>query len=99
MSVYLREIIGSVDFESSKSSLSLALGKDIAGKPVVIDLAKLPHLLVGGTTGSGKSVCINTMILSLLYKNEPERLRLVLIDRRRWSFRSIRTSRICCARW
>ena len=80
LSVYLREIIGSVDFESSKSSLSLALGKDIAGKPVVIDLAKLPHLLVGGTTGSGKSVCINTMILSLLYKNEPERLRLVLID-------------------
>lgn len=80
LSVYLREIIGSVDFESSKSPLSLALGKDIAGKPVVIDLAKLPHLLVGGTTGSGKSVCINTMILSLLYKNEPDRLRLVLID-------------------
>ena len=80
LSVYLREIIGSVDFESSKSPLSLALGKDIAGKPVVVDLAKLPHLLVGGTTGSGKSVCINTMILSLLYKNEPDRLRLVLID-------------------
>lgn len=80
LAVYLREIIGSIDFESSKSPLSLALGKDIAGKPVVIDLAKLPHLLVGGTTGSGKSVCINTMILSLLYKNEPDRLRLVLID-------------------
>ncbi len=80
LAVYLREIIGSVDFESSKSPLSLALGKDIAGRPVVVDLAKLPHLLVGGTTGSGKSVCINTMILSLLYKNEPDRLRLVLID-------------------
>ena len=80
LAVYLKEIIGSTDFETSKSSLSLALGKDIAGKPVVVDLARMPHLLVGGTTGSGKSVCINTMILSLLYKSPPERLRLVLID-------------------
>lgn len=80
LAVYLREIIGSSDFTESRSSLSLALGKDIAGKPVVVDLAKLPHLLVGGTTGSGKSVCINTMILSLLYKSTPDRLRLVLID-------------------
>lgn len=80
LAVYLKEIIGSPEFEQSKSSLSLALGKDIAGRPVVIDLAKMPHLLVGGTTGSGKSVCINTMILSLIYKSPPERLRLVLID-------------------
>ena len=80
LAVYLKEIIGSPDFTESKSSLSLALGKDIAGKPVVVDLAKMPHLLVGGTTGSGKSVCINTMILSLLYKSSPDRLRLVLID-------------------
>lgn len=80
LAVYLKEIIGSPDFAESKSSLSLALGKDIAGKPVVVDLARMPHLLVGGTTGSGKSVCINTMILSLLYKSTPDRLRLVLID-------------------
>lgn len=80
LAVYLKEIIGSADFSESKSSLSLALGKDIAGKPVVVDLARMPHLLVGGTTGSGKSVCINTMILSLLYKSTPDRLRLVLID-------------------
>ena len=80
LAVYLKEIIGSPDFTESKSALSLALGKDIAGKPVVVDLAKMPHLLVGGTTGSGKSVCINTMILSLLYKSSPDRLRLVLID-------------------
>ena len=80
LAVYLKEILGSSEFVDSKSSLSLALGKDIAGKPVVVDLAKMPHLLVGGTTGSGKSVCINTMILSLLYKSTPDRLRLVLID-------------------
>lgn len=80
MAVYLSEIIGSSEFENAKSALSLALGKDIAGRPVVIDLAKLPHLLVGGTTGSGKSVCINTMILSLIYKSDPDHLRLVLID-------------------
>ncbi len=80
MAVYLSEIIGSDEFNKARSSLSLALGKDIAGKPVVIDLAKLPHLLVGGTTGSGKSVCINTMILSLIYKSDPDHLRLVLID-------------------
>ena len=62
------------------SALTLALGKDIAGHPVVIDLAKTPHLLVAGTTGSGKSVGINAMILSMLFRNSPKRLRLVLID-------------------
>lgn len=80
MAVYLSEVIGSSEFENARSALSLAIGKDIAGRPVVIDLAKLPHLLVGGTTGSGKSVCINTMILSLIYKSDPDHLRLVLID-------------------
>lgn len=80
LAVYLKEILGSPAFAESKAPLSLALGKDISGKPVVVDLAKMPHLLVGGTTGSGKSVCINTMILSLLYKCTPDKLRLVLID-------------------
>ncbi|HEX2147871.1 MAG TPA: DNA translocase FtsK [Pseudorhizobium sp.] len=78
--VYLREMIGSKDFESSKAKLSMALGKTIGGEPVVADLAKMPHLLVAGTTGSGKSVAINTMILSLLYRYTPEKCRLIMID-------------------
>lgn len=78
--VRLKEIIRSEAFEKSRSPLTLALGKDIAGRPVVIDLAKTPHLLVAGTTGSGKSVGINAMILSMLYRNSPRDLRLVLID-------------------
>ena len=96
MAVYLREIIGSEDYEKSKSALSLALGKDIAGKPVVVDLAKMPHLLVGGTTGSGKSVAINTMILSLLFKSDPDHLRLVLIDPKTVESPCIRIFHTCC---
>ena len=80
MAVYLSEVIGGKEFKESKSLLTLALGKDIAGNPLIIDLARMPHMLVGGTTGSGKSVCINSMILSLLYKCDPSQLRLVLID-------------------
>lgn len=79
-SVYLSEVIGSRQFRESSSSLSLALGMDVAGTPVVADLAKKPHILMGGSAGSGKSVCIHAMILSLLYKCTPDRLRLVLID-------------------
>ena len=78
--VRLSEIIGSQAYEKSKSVLTVALGKDIAGNPIVADLAKMPHLLVAGTTGSGKSVGINAMILSLLYKAEPSQVRLILID-------------------
>ncbi len=78
--IYLREIIESDIFKNSKSPLTLALGKDIVGKPFVTDLKKLPHLLIAGTTGSGKSVGINAMILSLLYKNSPDTLRVVMID-------------------
>ena len=78
--VRLEEIVGSQTYHSSASLLTLALGKDIAGKPVVADLAKMPHLLVAGTTGSGKSVGINAMILSLLYKADPADVRLILID-------------------
>lgn len=78
--VRLSEIIGSELFNSHSSALAVALGKDIAGNPVVADVAKMPHLLVAGTTGSGKSVGINTMILSLLYKAEPSEVRLILID-------------------
>jgi len=78
--VRLTEIVGSKVYGDSPSSLTVALGKDIAGKPVVADLAKMPHLLVAGTTGSGKSVGINATILSLLYKSDPADVRLILID-------------------
>jgi len=78
--VSLRELLSSSDFESGKSRLTMALGKDIGGAPVMSDLAKMPHLLVAGTTGSGKSVGINTMILSLLYRLTPDQCRLILVD-------------------
>ena len=78
--IYLREIFDSSEFRDSKAALAIALGKDVVGKPVVEDLALLPHLLIAGTTGSGKSVGLNAMILSLLYKNTPSNLRLIMID-------------------
>jgi len=78
--IYLREILESSIFKKSKSPLTLALGKDIVGSPFVTDLKKLPHLLIAGTTGSGKSVGINAMILSLLYKNSPDELKFLMID-------------------
>ncbi|GAA7433588.1 DNA translocase FtsK [Helicobacter pylori] len=78
--IYLREILESELFQKASSPLTLALGKDIVGNPFITDLKKLPHLLIAGTTGSGKSVGVNAMILSLLYKNHPEQLKLVMID-------------------
>jgi S-DNA-T family DNA segregation ATPase FtsK/SpoIIIE len=78
--VSLREVIESESYEKSESVLTLALGKDIAGVPVAAELSKMPHLLVAGTTGSGKSVAINAMVLSMLYKATPQQLRLIMID-------------------
>ena len=78
--VYLRELLSSTDFEKARAPLTLALGKTIGGEPVMADLAKMPHLLIAGTTGSGKSVGLNTMILSLLYRMPPELCRLIMID-------------------
>jgi S-DNA-T family DNA segregation ATPase FtsK/SpoIIIE len=78
--IYLREILESDIFKKAKSPLTIALGKDIVGAPFVTDLKKLPHLLIAGTTGSGKSVGINAMILSLLYRNSPDELKFVMID-------------------
>ncbi|RUW81811.1 DNA translocase FtsK, partial [Mesorhizobium sp. M1E.F.Ca.ET.063.01.1.1] len=78
--VYLREIMASRDFETTKAKLALALGKTINGEAVIVDIAKMPHVLVAGTTGSGKSVAINTMILSLLYRLTPQECRLIMID-------------------
>ncbi|OHC75746.1 MAG: cell division protein FtsK [Rhodospirillales bacterium RIFCSPLOWO2_12_FULL_58_28] len=78
--VHLRELVASEDFEQSSGKLPLALGKDISGAPVLVDLTRMPHLLIAGTTGAGKSVAINTMILSILYKQTPEECRLIMID-------------------
>jgi S-DNA-T family DNA segregation ATPase FtsK/SpoIIIE len=78
--VYLREMLSSTDFEKMKGKLPICLGKTIGGEPIIADLAKMPHLLIAGTTGSGKSVGINTFILSLLYQMTPEQCRLIMID-------------------
>jgi len=78
--VSFREVLSSDEFQRSVSPLTVALGKDISGKPVVADIAKMPHLLVAGTTGSGKSVGVNSMILSLLYKSRPDEVRLIMVD-------------------
>jgi S-DNA-T family DNA segregation ATPase FtsK/SpoIIIE len=78
--VYFREMLGSTDYTESQAKLPLCLGKTIGGEPVVVDLARMPHLLIAGTTGSGKSVAINTMILSLLYRLTPEQCRLIMVD-------------------
>ena len=78
--VTLREVIESEQFKNHKSKLAVALGKDISGAPVIMDLAKMPHLLIAGATGAGKSVCINTLIVSLMYKADPNEVKLVMID-------------------
>lgn len=82
-SVYLQEILSSQAFKSSAQRLTIALGKDITGAPFVTDLAKMPHLLVAGATGTGKSVCLNSMIISLLYKSSPDMVRFLMIDPKR----------------
>ncbi len=78
--VTLREVIESDEFKNHKSKLAVALGKDVSGKPIIMDLAKMPHLLIAGATGAGKSVCINTLIVSLLYKADPNEVKLVMVD-------------------
>lgn len=78
--VTMRELIDSKEFKHEKSKLTVVLGRDISGNIVATDLAKMPHLLIAGTTGSGKSVCVNSILLSLLYKGSPDEVKLVLID-------------------
>lgn len=79
-SVYLRDLIESKEFKESPSNVSFGAGKDIAGKTIVADIAKMPHMLIAGATGSGKSVCINTIIMSILYKAKPEDVRMIMVD-------------------
>lgn len=85
-SVSMREVIDSVDFNAQKSLLSAGLGKDIAGKTVFCDIAKMPHLLIAGTTGSGKSVCMNSIIVSILYRANPEEVKFLMIDPKKVEF-------------
>src|SRR3546814_3461118 len=86
--VYLRELLASDAYDRSAHKLALMLGKDIGGTPVIADLARMPHLLVAGTTGSGKSVAVNTMILSLLYRLPPEKVRFIMVDPKMLELRS-----------
>ncbi len=76
----MRDVLDCSDFKDARGGIPVGLGKDIAGKPVITDLAKMPHLLVAGTTGSGKSVCVNTLISSILFSRKPEEVKLLLID-------------------
>ncbi len=78
--VMLRDLLESPEFQNSPSKISFAVGKDIGGKTVVADIAKMPHVLIAGATGSGKSVCINTLIMSVLYKADPDEVKLIMID-------------------
>ena len=86
ISVMLRDVLGTDAYQNHKSKLAVGLGKDIAGHEIVIDLAKMPHLLIAGTTGSGKSVCVNTLIASLLFRTTPEEVKLIMIDPKKVEF-------------
>jgi len=79
-SVYFRELVESKEFKESQSAISFGVGKDIAGKTIIADIAKMPHMLIAGATGSGKSVCINTIIMSILYKARPDEVKLIMVD-------------------
>lgn len=81
--VYLRELVANERFSSAASKLTASLGEDVAGEPIYLDIAKMPHLLIAGATGQGKSVCINSMLVSLLYKAKPDEVKLILIDPKR----------------
>ena len=78
--MHLREVLESEEFENSESKLTIALGKDVAGNTQLADIAKMPHVLIAGSTGSGKSVCINTIITSIIYKAKPSEVKLVMVD-------------------
>ena len=83
--VRLREVMQTADFVNHKSKLAIALGRDVAGHPMVVDLAKMPHMLIAGATGTGKSVSINSLFISLLYRNTPQDVKLLLSIQKEWS--------------
>ena len=93
--VRIHDVIDSVEFNKSKSRISFAVGKDISGKCIIGDIAKFPHLLIAGTTGSGKSVCMNSLIISLLFKAKPEEVRLIMVDPKWSSWASTTVFLIC----
>lgn len=97
--VSMRELIDTPEFGKQRSMLSVGLGRDISGDAVYCDVAKMPHLLIAGTTGSGKSVCMNSIIVSILYRAKPDEVKLVLIDPKKWSLASIPAFPICWCRW
>ena len=97
--VVLSDVLKSSQYDTDTSLLALGLGKDISGQPVVVDLASMPHLLVAGTTGSGKSVAINAMILSLLYKASSSDVRMIMIDPKMLELSVYEVSRIFSRRW
>jgi S-DNA-T family DNA segregation ATPase FtsK/SpoIIIE len=96
--VYLRDLLSSNDYDKTSSILPMALGETIGGEPYIADLAKMPHLLIAGTTGSGKSVGVNAMILSILYKLPPEKCRFIMIDPKMLELSSMTASRTCWPR-
>ena len=96
--VSMRELIDSSKFKSAKSKLSVVLGKDISGNTIVTDLAKMPHLLIAGTTGSGKSVCVNSILISLLYKATPDEVKLYLSTLKWLNFQNIKQFHTCLSR-
>ncbi len=93
--VHLRDIIDSPEFKNASSRLTFAIGKNIGGEAIVGDISKLPHMLVAGTTGSGKSVCLNSLILSILYKATPDEVRFIMIDPKMVEFRVYNGIRTC----
>lgn len=95
----MRELIDTPEFGKQRSMLSVGLGRDISGDAVYCDVAKMPHLLIAGTTGSGKSVCMNSIIVSILYRAKPDEVKLVLIDPKKWSLASIPAFPIYWCRW
>ena len=97
--VSIRELIDSKEFRNAASKISFAVGKDISGRNVIANLKEMPHLLIAGATGSGKSVCINTIITSLLYKALPDEVKLILIDPKWWSWEIITEYPIYWFRW
>ena len=97
--VYLRDLLEAESFKNHKSRLAFAVGKDIGGQVVVTDIGKMPHLLIAGATGSGKSVCINTLIMSIIFKSKPEDVKMIMVDPKVVELSVYNGIPICLSRW